>query len=251
MAKKQLDNLAEELSVLETTLQPVPMPVPMELDTPQPASAPDAANIAPPPGNSSFVVSADELEAVLANARKAEEREQALMRKSQEMEQYRYRVGREVEGREHDTRTTSMRKFWMNAWKGHLYIDPDVVPEGEVWLWAAASVKNEPDMQNIQQLYRKGWRPVRPEECPDLTISEDFASHFGVTDKNFIRIGGSILMKRSKAINDEENAVLTEKIRKVDASIAHTTKRMGYDAGITFNQVGTRSEKTTKWNMSI
>jgi hypothetical protein len=78
--------------------------------------------------------------------------------------------------------------------------DPYNIPEhlreeGWSYQWNRATCLNAPDQMEINRMMNNGWEYVRP--------NSRLGELYGVTDKDYIEIGGLVLMERRQELTDE------------------------------------------------
>ena len=94
------------------------------------------------------------------------------------------------------------RRFERNTSKAKTYIDPDIIPEGVVTLWARQYFKGMPDSSNLRNLEYKAWKYATPDMFPSLAFMDDT----GHIDDSSGRISNNeyYLMYRERFIHDLE-----------------------------------------------
>lgn len=78
--------------------------------------------------------------------------------------------------------------------------DPYAVPDdykdpGWTYQWNRVSCFNEPDPMEMNRMLDNGWEYVRP--------NSRLGQLYGVTDKDFIEVGGLVLMERREELTNE------------------------------------------------
>lgn len=190
----------------------------------------------------------NELENILRREeRRLRESDDEDDRRSQYLQ--RFHTERENVRKKDEALSHAKRQKWINASKGNLYIDSKNIPANEVWAWVRQKARNQPDDDNMMLMLRKGWVPVRPEECKEFSEVSSYAKEFGLDSQGMIRHGGLVLMKRSKEEDDEEKEYQDEQNRKVRNSVRRLTQQIGHQYGVeSLGVVHNETERTTKWN---
>lgn len=107
------------------------------------------------------------------------------------------RKARSADTRENGTRAAEQRSVPSSGHQSRFYIDPKVWPPGMTYAWVAVAhdSSNTPNIENWQNKYRNGWRPVPRDRHPDLFPKVPNIG-FGEDTDDTIRTGGQILCEK-------------------------------------------------------
>jgi|NOAtaT_7_FD_contig_71_2488720_length_6197_multi_3_in_0_out_0_5 hypothetical protein len=98
---------------------------------------------------------------------------------------------------------------------GSLGIPPEQIPDGTDYLWVVESVNDKPDHRPLALALRKGWKAVPPDRHPELTPGINLGGAYKDMDRSAIRVGGLILMERSKDLGYQERRQQNEYTNQV------------------------------------
>lgn len=144
------------------------------------------------------------------------------------------RRSRFLESRAAESRSVERNHYADPAYKGKLYINPDIIPDDIVLGWFPKSSLNEPDYQNVQNKMREKWEIASPEMFPTL-MGPDLSSIFGGTPSRFIEREGNVLLMMPKVIWEERQNNHHEETRAVMQQANAASAHLANDEYTPFN----------------
>lgn len=130
--------------------------------------------------------------------------------------------GREIDLAASRSRADEKRPVPYKKHKGRLYFPVHEIPEGWQYILATHSLLNEPQNDNLQELYENGYDFVKQSDHPTHMIRE----LYGNTD-NRIKKGACVLMKKPKSdYLADQRSHIDESARK-QKEISHLTDYFG------------------------
>ena len=89
-----------------------------------------------------------------------------------------------------------------------LAIPKEMIPVGYSFLWARASVRDRPDVANLSNLHKKGWRYATADELPGQAFQDHF--HGIRDDAEHVYNAGLVAMLRYEELTQRELSIFKQ-----------------------------------------